>query len=116
MKISKSFKIYIYIFSIFFLAQQLLSETTYSKNIVVHKEPIDIKELKFQDFNFSKNNIENFDTKKIIFICGMPRSGTTLTEQIIASHQAVYGAGELNYLSKTIKKNRTPILAISSFL
>jgi hypothetical protein len=63
-----------------------------------------IKE-KFQDFNFSKNNIENFNTKKIIFICGMPRSGTTLTEQIIASHQAVYGAGELNYLSKTIKKN-----------
>ena len=60
---------------------------------------------KFQDFNFRKNNIENFDTKKIIFICGMPRSGTTLTEQIIASHQDVYGAGELNYLSKTIRKN-----------
>jgi thiol-disulfide isomerase/thioredoxin len=54
MKISKSFKIYIYIFSIFFLAQQLLSETTYSKNIVVHKEPIDIKELKFQDFNLNE--------------------------------------------------------------
>ncbi len=30
-----------------------------------------------------------------IFILGMPRSGTTLTEQIIASHPAVYGAGEL---------------------
>ena len=35
----------------------------------------------------------------------MPRSGTTLTEQIIASHQNVYGAGELNFLSKTIRKN-----------
>ncbi|MFZ5503748.1 MAG: sulfotransferase [Pseudomonadota bacterium] len=33
-----------------------------------------------------------------IFVVGMPRSGTTLTEQIIASHPDVYGAGELNYL------------------
>lgn len=30
-----------------------------------------------------------------IFILGMPRSGTTLTEQIIASHPDVHGAGEL---------------------
>ncbi|MDO8413276.1 MAG: tetratricopeptide repeat protein [Gallionellaceae bacterium] len=33
-----------------------------------------------------------------IFILGMPRSGTTLTEQIIASHPQVYGAGELHDL------------------
>jgi len=30
-----------------------------------------------------------------IFIVGMPRSGTTLLEQILASHPAVHGAGEL---------------------
>jgi thiol-disulfide isomerase/thioredoxin len=54
MKISKSFKIYIHIFAIFFFAQQLLSEVTYSKNIVVHKEPIEIKKLKFQDFNLNE--------------------------------------------------------------
>jgi len=30
-----------------------------------------------------------------IFIVGMPRSGTSLTEQILASHPLVYGAGEL---------------------
>jgi tetratricopeptide (TPR) repeat protein len=30
-----------------------------------------------------------------VFIVGMPRSGTTLTEQILASHPLVYGAGEL---------------------
>jgi tetratricopeptide (TPR) repeat protein len=30
-----------------------------------------------------------------VFILGMPRSGTTLTEQILASHPDVYGAGEL---------------------
>ena len=34
-----------------------------------------------------------------IFVVGMPRSGTTLVEQIIASHPDVYGAGELLHLS-----------------
>ncbi len=35
-----------------------------------------------------------------IFVLGMPRSGTTLAEQIIASHSTVYGAGELTTLSQ----------------
>ena len=30
-----------------------------------------------------------------VFIIGMPRSGTTLIEQVLASHPQVYGAGEL---------------------
>jgi len=32
-----------------------------------------------------------------IFIVGMPRSGTSLAEQILASHPQVFGAGELPY-------------------
>jgi tetratricopeptide (TPR) repeat protein len=32
-----------------------------------------------------------------IFIVGLPRSGTTLTEQILASHSRVHGAGELRF-------------------
>jgi tetratricopeptide (TPR) repeat protein len=36
-----------------------------------------------------------FSSPLPIFIVGMPRSGTTLIEQILASHPAVYGAGEL---------------------
>ncbi len=35
-----------------------------------------------------------------IFIVGMPRSGTTLVEQIISSHSQVTGAGELEYVSQ----------------
>ena len=31
-----------------------------------------------------------------VFIVGMPRSGTTLVEQILASHREVHGAGEIN--------------------
>ena len=41
--------------------------------------------------------------KKNIFICGMPRSGTTLVEQMVASHKEVVGAGEIHYLSEIIK-------------
>ena len=38
---------------------------------------------------------KGFKSKTPVFIVGMPRSGTTLTEQIISSHPDVYGAGEL---------------------
>ena len=37
---------------------------------------------------------------KPIFIVGMPRSGTTLVEQIISSHSEVMGAGELPFVSQ----------------
>ncbi len=35
------------------------------------------------------------DSERPVFIVGLPRSGTTLTEQIIASHSRAFGAGEL---------------------
>jgi len=38
-----------------------------------------------------------------VFIVGMPRSGTTLIEQILSSHRYVYGAGELTTLHETIR-------------
>ena len=46
-------------------------------------------------------NIREEKEKSIpIFICGMPRSGTTLCEQILSSHSKIDGAGELNYLTE----------------
>ena len=38
-------------------------------------------------------------SRRPIFIVGMPRSGTTLIEQLLASHPDVHGAGELPALS-----------------
>lgn len=35
-----------------------------------------------------------------VFVLGMPRSGTSLTEQILASHPDVHGAGELDYMRR----------------
>src|SRR5690606_17683208 len=32
---------------------------------------------------------------RFVFVVGMPRSGTTLTEQIMASHPDAFGCGEL---------------------
>jgi tetratricopeptide (TPR) repeat protein len=43
-----------------------------------------------------------------IFVMGMPRSGTTLVEQIIASHPAVYGAGELQAFNDVVLTIRGP--------
>jgi tetratricopeptide (TPR) repeat protein len=36
-------------------------------------------------------------SERPVFIVGMPRAGTTLAEQILASHPAVFGAGELRF-------------------
>mgnify|MGYP005639534601 CR=1 FL=1 len=57
------------------------------------------KELDYKaDLDFPKLN------KVPFFILGMPRSGTTLVEQIISSHPEVYGAGELPILADGILK------------
>jgi len=37
-----------------------------------------------------------------VFVVGMPRSGTTLVEQILASHPQVFGAGELRLLDHVV--------------
>ena len=52
-----------------------------------------------ESYKFTENK------KKIIFILGMPRSGTSLVEQIIASHNNVYGGGEIFMLSKFFQNN-----------
>ena len=71
-------------------------------NIVKDKELFsNIKKI-FKKFNFKKFN--NSKEDNIIFILGMPRSGTSLVEQIISSHSEVFGAGELPILSNIIKK------------
>ncbi|MGZ3158696.1 MAG: tetratricopeptide repeat protein [Burkholderiaceae bacterium] len=48
---------------------------------------------------------------KPTFIVGMPRSGTSLIEQIIASHPAAFGAGELTFWPQARAAHRTAISA-----
>lgn len=40
------------------------------------------------------------ESERPVFIVGMPRSGTTLIEQILASHGQVHGAGELSNFNR----------------
>ncbi|MBK9625727.1 MAG: sulfotransferase [Rhodocyclaceae bacterium] len=39
-----------------------------------------------------------------LFVVGLPRSGTSLVEQIVASHKAVHGAGELLFWDKAVSR------------
>lgn len=41
-------------------------------------------------------------SERPVFIVGMPRSGTTLAEQIVASHPMVFGAGELSTMDEIV--------------
>jgi tetratricopeptide (TPR) repeat protein len=46
---------------------------------------------------------------KPVFVMGMMRSGTSLTEQIIASHPQAAGAGELDYWSTVVREHGAAI-------
>ena len=86
------------------LANKLkLTKFDYSFN----KEKKEFKKIK--EFFSQKKiiNLKNFKKNKItpIFILGMPRSGTSLIEQIISNHSEVHGAGELDLLPITVKNS-----------
>jgi tetratricopeptide (TPR) repeat protein len=44
-----------------------------------------------------------YRSEQPVFIVGMPRSGTSLVEQMLASHPAVHGAGELDFINRVFK-------------
>lgn len=75
------------------------------KNIIkfdIDREQNDF--IKIKDFFVKKNKKEiPQSSRKFIFILGMPRSGTSLVEQILSSHKNVYGGGELPFLSNILK-------------
>jgi tetratricopeptide (TPR) repeat protein len=50
-----------------------------------------------------------------VFIVGMPRSGSTLVEQILASHPQVFGGGELTQLSRAVHEMQTTFGGSATF-
>jgi len=56
------------------------------------------------EININEALKDKLKAKQPIFIIGMPRSGTTLVEQIISSHKKIYGADEMNILSNLISE------------
>ena len=51
----------------------------------------------------AKEKLQGGDPSSVpVFVLGMPRSGTTLVEQILSSHPKVHGAGELSALQHAV--------------
>ena len=70
------------------------------------KQFAQIKAVFTPDFLASRADVGDPDPTPI-FIVGMPRSGTSLVEQILASHPDVHGAGELKELGKVLESTRS---------
>ncbi len=83
----------------FILEGNRLKRASYQYKIEEDIELFDkIKEV-FSPVFFSNHPDVGNPDETPIFILGIPRSGTSLVEQILASHSQVFGAGELKELS-----------------
>ena len=71
------------------------------------KQSKNFKEIK-EYFSDNIKNLETLNSFKStpIFILGMPRSGTSLIEQIVSNHSNVYGGGELEILPLVIENSK----------
>jgi tetratricopeptide (TPR) repeat protein len=58
----------------------------------------------YQPERYRRCPASTLESQVPIFIVGMPRSGTSLTEQILASHSQVFGAGELTVLRDYVQE------------
>ena len=87
----------------------------YDEGNNLHRKTINFSiDNEYEEFNLIKETFnkrlfeerKNTGNKKdaLIFILGMPRSGTTLVEQIISSHPDVFGGDELDIIPNLIKK------------
>ena len=84
------------------------ANTLYQKKINVSIESEKDYFLKIKE-TFNKKIYEKYSKlgsydSSAIFILGMPRSGTTLIEQILSNHSRVFGAGEQDIINKIIQK------------
>ena len=68
----------------------------------IERERFQIIKKIFENIDFPKE--KSNEKPNLIFIVGLPRSGTTLTHQIVSSHSNVYGAGELTILNNFFSK------------
>ena len=89
-------------------SENLIKGNHLKKKVLNYNLSIDIsllKEIKDRFCKIEPAVSEIGHSDNIIFILGMPRSGTSLVEQIVTSHRDVFGAGELPILSNIIKNN-----------
>ena len=87
-----------------YLKANTLKRKTFTYDPEAHSEYIDkLIEAYSKDF-FQEKKSFGSDSELPVFIVGMPRSGTSLVEQIISSHPEVHGAGELEIFGRIEKE------------
>ena len=69
-------------------------------NLGIHRAFIDAIKATFTPEVFESRKGFGHSSNRPIFIVGMPRSGTSLVEQILATHSSVFGGGELVGISR----------------
>ena len=76
-------------------------------NFSLNSETLKFKNIKdtFDKNLYERYPCSGYSDSSPIFIIGMPRSGTTLVEQILSSHHKVFGADEVDFIPKLIKRN-----------
>jgi len=72
-----------------------------------NKDRKEFKKIKEYFTNKKILTLKKFEKNQVIpiFILGMPRSGTSLIEQIVSNHSEVHGAGELDILPISVKNS-----------
>lgn len=70
----------------------------------VHRSRIEREMARFSRAFMDSRKGWGIDSEVPVFVLGMPRSGTTLVEQILGSHSQVFGAGELSLVPELIQK------------
>jgi tetratricopeptide (TPR) repeat protein len=69
----------------------------------IHQQFVDNLIHEFNAGFFDRLTGLGSQSRKPVFIFGLPRSGTTLIEQVLASHKDVFGAGELRLARQTFE-------------
>jgi tetratricopeptide (TPR) repeat protein len=70
--------------------------------VSAHRKFVDLLLQHFNADFFARTGVGS-SSRKPVFVFGLPRSGTTLIEQILSSHACIHGAGELRLARKSFE-------------
>lgn len=74
----------------------------------------DVRKVFTAEF-LASSGFDGNQSDRPLFIVGFPRSGSTLVEQILASHPQVYGAGEVKHLPNVLSSLHRAVPSLPSY-